>query len=103
VNFDTQTLINTGQAWRMEGAIGRQCDAALDLGYAILGPRERIDYWGNVVPSRYQVKPGTKGSVQYANLMRKARGDRPLRGIDFDNGRAYDEYLDEIAWMAEED
>ena len=103
MDMKIQSLINSGMAWRLEGFVGRQCMAAIDSGYAILGRTERFDYYGNHIPSRTQVRAGTKGSVQYANRLRKERGERPLRGIDFDNGRAYDDYLDEIAWMAEED
>jgi len=60
--------------------------ASIESGYAILGIEGHHDYWHNYVPSRYEVKTGTKGSVQYANALRKARGDRPLRATDFDAG-----------------
>lgn len=87
---DIQNLINSGMAWQFEGSVGRQCMDALDSGIAILGEVGHTDYWGNYVPSRHEVKAGTKGSIQYANRMRKLHGVRPLRGMDFDAGHGYD-------------
>ena len=60
-----QRLINSGMAWQMEGAIGRECMAAINAGRAMCSTEAHKDYWGNVVPSRYDVKPGTKGSFDY--------------------------------------
>lgn len=60
-----QSLINTGQAWRMEGSVGRQAMALIEAGVCALGESDHKDYWGNHVPSRTQVQEGTKGSVQY--------------------------------------
>jgi hypothetical protein len=65
-----QALINTGMAWKLEGFIGRQCMAAIEAGEAVLGEVGHRDYYGNYVPSRYEVEPGSKGSVEYA----EARG-----------------------------
>jgi hypothetical protein len=63
-----QALIDTGSAWNMEGAIGRAAMDALKSGACFLPTSSRKDYYGNVVPSRYQVKKGTAGS--YANSVR---------------------------------
>lgn len=63
--FDAQTLINSGLAWRLEGSIGRQCMAAIERGECMLGTKGHSDYWGNYVPSREEVKAGTKGSFDY--------------------------------------
>ena len=63
--FDAQTLINSGLAWRLEGSIGRQCMAAIEDGACMLGREGHRDYWGNYVPSREEVKAGTKGSFDY--------------------------------------
>lgn len=60
-----QELIDSGLAWRLEGHVGRQCMAAIEAGAAMLGEEGHRDYWGNYVPSRYEVKPGTKGSREY--------------------------------------
>lgn len=64
--FDLQDLIDTGLAWRLEGAIGRAAIAAIEAGACVLGPVGHQDYWGNYVPSRFEVEPGTRGSVEYA-------------------------------------
>ena len=62
-----QELINTGQAWRMEGSVGRQAMALIEAGICALGESDHRDYYGNHVPSRDQVQEGTKGSVQFVH------------------------------------
>ena len=57
-----QALINSGQAWHMEGSIGRRAMELLDAGLCELGEKAFFDYWGNKVPSRFEVKAGTKGA-----------------------------------------
>jgi len=73
MEFDIQNLINTGQAWQLEGSIGRACMDAIEAGDALLGLVGHTDYWGNYVPSRFEVKPGTKGSVEYQQRVLKER------------------------------
>jgi hypothetical protein len=65
-----QHLIDTGEAWRLEGHVGRTAMEMIKRGYCILGEVSHTDYWGNKVPSRTEVKPGTLGSVEYAERMR---------------------------------
>ena len=60
-----QELVNTGQAWRMEGSVGRTAMSMIENGLIMLGEEGHTDYWGNYVPSRYEVKAGTKGSEGY--------------------------------------
>ena len=84
--MNTQFFINNGMAWRLEGATGRACMAAIETGRAILGPVGLRDYWGNYVPSRYEVEPGTKGSLDYANEEREIVGLSALSEADFDAG-----------------
>ena len=60
-----QEMINSGLAWQLEGAVGREAMRLLDAGLCILGEQGYKDFWGNYVPSRHEVKPGTKGSVEY--------------------------------------
>jgi hypothetical protein len=62
---NVQELIDSGMAWRLEGSVGRACMAAIEDGYAMLGEVGHRDYWGNYVPSRYEVQDGTKGSESY--------------------------------------
>ena len=59
-----QNLINSGMAWRLEGRVGREAMRALEAGDCMLGTERQRDYYGNMVPSRYDVAPGSKGSRQ---------------------------------------
>lgn len=68
-----QELIDTGQAWLLEGHVGRQCMECIESGECTLGEKGHRDYWGNYIPSRYEVEPGTKGSIEYANRMQANR------------------------------
>ena len=60
-----QDAINSGMAWMLQGSYGRQAMALIEAGKCMLGEVGRRDYWGNYVPSRSEVKPGTKGSPEY--------------------------------------
>jgi hypothetical protein len=60
-----QELINTGTAWKLEGSVGRAAMALIESGECMLGEEGHRDYWGNYVPSRHEVQPGTKGSPEY--------------------------------------
>jgi len=64
--MDLQSLINSGIAWRMEGSVGRAAMDAIRNGDCVLGEKGFYDSFGNYVPSRYEVQPGTLGSVEYA-------------------------------------
>ena len=59
-----QRCINSGM-WGMQGSFGRAMMDAIKSGYCMLGTSDASDYWGNHIPSRDQVKPGTKGSYEY--------------------------------------
>jgi hypothetical protein len=60
-----QRAINGLSAWRMQGSYGRAMMQALTDGYCLLGREHTRDYWGNRIPSREEVKRGTKGSIEY--------------------------------------
>lgn len=57
-----QKRINDGSIWKMEGSAGRRAMQLLEAGLCELGKTRHTDYWGNVVPSRFDVQPGTKGA-----------------------------------------
>ena len=59
-----QNRIDTGAVWTFEGSFGRAAMDALESGACMLPTSSRRNYYGNSVPSRYQVKPGTTGSYQ---------------------------------------
>jgi len=68
-----QELIDTGMAWKLEGSVGRAAMRAIEDGECVLGEIGHKDYWGNYVPSRYEVEAGTKGSMEYAQRMQEER------------------------------
>lgn len=59
-----QRAINSGM-WGLQGSYGRTMMDAISSGYCLLGPNRAKDYYGNVIPSRDDVKEGTKGSISF--------------------------------------
>lgn len=59
-----QRAINGG-LWSLQGSYGRAMMDAIQSGWCMLGPRPAVDYWGNRIPARDEVKDGTKGSRGY--------------------------------------
>jgi len=66
-----QHLVDNGTVWHMQGSMGRAAMDMIRSGECVLGVKSFRDYWGNVVPSRTDVKPGTLGSVAYAEARRE--------------------------------
>jgi len=60
---EMQDMINSGLAWHMEGTIGRMAMDYLNAGVCYLPKEPRKDYWGNTIPGRDMLKPGTKGTL----------------------------------------
>ena len=60
-----QARIDDGSIWHFEGSAGRAAMDAIHAGRCTLGPTGHRDYWGNYIPSRDEVKPGTVGSTEY--------------------------------------
>jgi len=60
--YGMQTMINDGTAWKMEGSYGRAVMNALEMGTCMLPKKRTYDYYGNTLPSRDEIKAGTKGS-----------------------------------------
>ena len=68
--MEVQHAINGGVAWRFQGSYGRTMMDAIRSGRCMLGHGRHTDYYGNVIPSRDDVKEGTKGSYEYVlNMM----------------------------------
>jgi hypothetical protein len=80
-----QHLIDNGEGWQSEGALGRAVVKALEDGRCVLGPVAHRDYHNNVVPARKDVAPGAKGSLEYANRLRAERGEPQL--VEGEDGR----------------
>lgn len=67
-NAGLQDMIDSGAAWHLEGSIGRAAMEGMREGLLVLSQGERWDYWGNHVPSFWQVRDevGSPGSVANA-------------------------------------
>lgn len=64
-----QRAINSGTAWSFQGSYGRAMMDAIESGLCLLGTSSARDYYGNYIPSRHEVKEGTKGSLQYVEQL----------------------------------
>jgi hypothetical protein len=62
---EMQELINSGQVWLMEGSLGRQAMSLIRQGFCVLGEEPCHNAYGGRVPSRFEVKTGTLGSIEY--------------------------------------
>jgi hypothetical protein len=65
-----QQLVDNGQAWMMEGGVGREAMYLLEIGAVMLPKRPHQDYYGNTIPSRDWLKEGKgtfKNSVNFYN------------------------------------
>ena len=60
-----QNMINNGSVWQFQGSYGRTAMDLIQSGQCVLGEKSFRDYYGSKIPSRYEVKPGTAGSVEY--------------------------------------
>ena len=60
-----QALIDSGDAWRLEGHVGRTAMGFIKSGQCMLGEEGHRDYYGNYVPSRHEVEAGTPGSKEF--------------------------------------
>lgn len=59
-----QGLIDSGLAWKLEGSIGRSAMDCLRSGACMLPCVAHFDSYGNRIPSRYEVVPGSTGSFK---------------------------------------
>ena len=64
----TQAMINSGDCWNLEGSVGRHAANLLEIGVCMLPKKARNDYYGNRIPSREELIPGSKGT--YLNCKR---------------------------------
>lgn len=58
-----QNLINNGECWKFEGSVGRSAMDMLRSGACMLPEEQHRDYYGNIVPSRNELKNGTTGTL----------------------------------------
>lgn len=60
-----QRAINSMDAWKLPGRVGRAMAEALSAGRCMLGVSGCNDYYGAFIPGRAAVVPGTKGSYEF--------------------------------------
>lgn len=60
---ELQALIESGDVWKMEGSMGRGAMDSLESGACFLPEEPRRDYYGNRIPSRNELKEGSKGTL----------------------------------------
>ena len=61
---DIQDQIISGEIWMFEGAAGRMAMSLLNVGVCYLPDVETFDAYGNHIPSRNDLKAGTKGTLE---------------------------------------
>jgi len=66
-----QNMINDGSIWMFQGSAGREAIHLLKAGYCTLGDEPHKDYWGNTVPSKTMVAPGSVGTDEFMQRMNK--------------------------------
>lgn len=81
-----QAMINDGSCWKLEGSTGRLAMLCLENGVCMLPLESRRDFYGSRVPSRNELKKGTKGTFQ--------------NSVTFWN-RVMDGDFDAIEWLEE--
>lgn len=69
-----QRMIDSGMAWRLQGSYGREAMRMIEARLCTLGPVGHRDYYGNYVPSKFEVVSGTEGSEEYCKKMSEKRG-----------------------------
>jgi hypothetical protein len=87
-----QKMIDSGDVWKFQGSYGRAAMDMIEQGLVTLGPKPTTDYWGNRIPSKFEVEPGTKGSVEYVQKMQQVEGKipSPVGGDRVDKIMAYE-------------
>ena len=60
---ELQESINSGQCWLREGFFGRTAVDALKDGACMLPEEQYYDYYGNLVPSRNDLKEDSTGTL----------------------------------------
>lgn len=88
-----QKLIDSGMAWKMEGAMGRYAMDLLKSGACMLPKKAVVDVYGNRVPSRDEVVSGTLGSFE--NAVNFWSDDENLMHLEMENEP------DEVAYFEE--
>lgn len=60
-----QRQINDGVIWRLQGSMGRAAMDAIKSGNCMCAKAPCKDYWGNTVPARDMLQPGSFGTKEF--------------------------------------
>ena len=60
-----QEIINNGDAWHMEGSVGRAAMDSLKSGECYLPDKAFRGAYGNKIPSRNELEKGSFGTLEY--------------------------------------
>jgi len=82
----TQKGINTGEIWKFEGSVGRFAMEMIEGGVCFLPEERTQDYYGNVIPSRNDLQPGTKGTLENAENFWQKVEDGDFEAIEYLEG-----------------
>jgi hypothetical protein len=96
---DVQEMINTGDAWRMDGEYGRWAMSLLRSGACMLPKDPAVDAYGNRVPSRDEVVSGTLGSFE--NAVNFWSDDENLMALEFQGLLDEEDEEDEEVYLFE--
>ena len=73
-----QRLIDSGEVWKFEGSMGRSAMSCLEGGMCYLPEKQTFDYYGNILPARTELEPGTKGTLENAEKFWQAVEDEEI-------------------------
>ena len=85
-----QFLINGGHAWRLLGLYGKRAMDMIEWGKCTWGEEPQTGYFGQIFPSKNQIKPMDPGSDEFV-------AKRLELGED-----AFSDFLEEKFWGKEE-
>lgn len=57
-----QYLINKGYAWNLQEFYASIAISLIESGYCTFGENRTKGYWGQTIPSKYDLKPNTMGT-----------------------------------------
>ena len=81
--YDTQKGINSGEIWKFEGSVGRFAMDTLESGVCVLPEKRTQDYYGNTIPARTDLKPGTKGTLENASNFWEKVEDGDFEAVEY--------------------
>lgn len=80
-----QEWILSGAVWGLEGTMGRMAMHNIEVGACYLPDYPTWDYWGNRLPSRDELKPGSKGTLQYSKKFYSNLSEDEIYSMEIEN------------------